>query len=114
MPAGIAKTCVCGRRALPGSSRCALHPLPTRSEAERREAQPYREQYTSPEYRRNRTRAIKRARGHCELCGERLLARAQVDHIVPLRDGGSSEVANLQVLCPRCHHLKTLADRRAR
>ncbi len=31
----------------------------------------------------------------------------EVDHIVPLADGGSNETSNLQALCLMCHRVKT-------
>jgi len=31
--------------------------------------------------------------------------RLQVHHRVPLRDGGSNELSNLELLCARCHRL---------
>ena len=34
-------------------------------------------------------------------------AAADVDHIVPLADGGTDDEDNLQVLCACCHRLKT-------
>jgi len=42
----------------------------------------------------------KRDRGQCRSCGA---AGAEIDHI----DSDSPDPANLQVLCPRCHHAKT-------
>ena len=35
-----------------------------------------------------------------------------VDHIVPLKDGGKHLISNLQLLCTKCHMKKTLAQRR--
>ncbi len=32
-----------------------------------------------------------------------------IDHIVPLSDGGNSKIENLQLLCPNCHKRKTYA-----
>ena len=37
-----------------------------------------------------------------------------VDHIVPLIDGGADVLANLQILCIDCHRHKTTAEARAR
>jgi 5-methylcytosine-specific restriction protein A len=34
----------------------------------------------------------------------------QVDHIVPLRHGGTDDLTNLQTLCLRCHGRKTVAE----
>ena len=39
---------------------------------------------------------------------------ADLEHIVPKREGGSDERPNLQVLCKCCHGLKTEAETRAR
>lgn len=33
-----------------------------------------------------------------------------VDHVVPLRDGGTSGPANLQSLCRGCHRRKTMRE----
>lgn len=46
---------------------------------------------------------------HCRLCEEDLKNNSipQVDHIIALVDGGSNEIQNLQILCKKCHELKT-------
>ena len=41
-------------------------------------------------------------------------AAADLDHIVPLADGGTDDEANLQVLCKCCHGLKTESETYAR
>lgn len=33
-----------------------------------------------------------------------------MDHIVPLRNGGTNELSNFQALCANCHALKTLKE----
>jgi hypothetical protein len=38
----------------------------------------------------------------------------EMDHIVELADGGTNDLANLRVLCYRCHKAKTRASRSAR
>lgn len=50
--------------------------------------------------------AFERANGHCEECGCRLVS-AQYDHILPVMLGGESTMENIQVLCIKCHRLKT-------
>jgi len=40
--------------------------------------------------------------------------KLQVDHRVPLADGGRDEVENLQVLCVDCHKEKTKREAQAR
>ncbi|HXH52550.1 MAG TPA: HNH endonuclease signature motif containing protein [Sphingomicrobium sp.] len=48
----------------------------------------------------------------CRLCGEagRVSASEEVDHIVPLSQGGSEERSNKQGLCKPCHKAKTAAE----
>ena len=45
----------------------------------------------------------------CRVCGEKgmLTPATQVDHIVPLADGGDNAFENLQSLCATCHSQKT-------
>jgi 5-methylcytosine-specific restriction endonuclease McrA len=49
----------------------------------------------------------------CRRCGAR--TNLQVDHIVPLSEGGSRwDPANAQTLCADCHDVKSAEDRRRR
>ena len=49
----------------------------------------------------------------CVACGAH--NGLEVDHIVPVCEGGGHVPSNLQVLCRRCHRTKTEAEsRRAR
>ena len=41
---------------------------------------------------------------YCEMCGA---DATDVDHIVPLTQGGGNEWTNLQALCKSCHSRKT-------
>ena len=50
------------------------------------------------------------ATGQCAEGGD---PATEVDHIVPLASGGSSEPSNLQCLCRVCHERKTLFENRA-
>lgn len=43
----------------------------------------------------------------CNICKERLEFAYEVDHIIPRSKGGSNEPENCQVLCTRCHAMKT-------
>jgi 5-methylcytosine-specific restriction protein A len=46
---------------------------------------------------------------HCRL--ERRVAEAnEVDHVVPLWEGGTNDLANLQGLCGACHKVKSEAE----
>ena len=52
----------------------------------------------------------------CRRCAGRgrVTAATLVDHILPLRDGGTNDRENLQPLCLDCHAVKTQADLRCR
>lgn len=61
--------------------------------------------------------AWKRCRGsgwqsHCEKCKGRITGRPEYDHIVPDGLGGEPTLENCQVLCTKCHRLKTHTEDR--
>jgi 5-methylcytosine-specific restriction protein A len=105
---GVSSCVKCGERATSGPY-CPTH-VPVRPESTRAA---YRSGYRDPAYYRERQATLNRARGACEECGERV-ERLEVDHIVPLRDGGANTRANLRALCVPCHQRKTRSDRRRR
>jgi 5-methylcytosine-specific restriction endonuclease McrA len=45
--------------------------------------------------------------GRCVVCGDSELSRLDIDHILPLADGGTYEPSSLQLLCKECHKDKT-------
>ena len=45
-------------------------------------------------------------RGKCAVCREGIKGCFQVDHILPLKLGGSNGKENLQILCPQCNKSK--------
>jgi HNH endonuclease len=56
-----------------------------------------------------RTLLLARERGLCASCAISFLELARdahVDHIVPLAEGGSNDVSNLQMLCSKCNLAK--------
>jgi hypothetical protein len=57
-------------------------------------------------------RRLIRARqgGACDACAKPWEPIFQIDHIVPLRIGGSNRLANLHALCPDCHARKTARE----
>lgn len=74
-----------------------------------------RKLYSTREWQRL-SKSLREKHPYCVEC-LRTSAQAtlQVDHIVPLRDGGAPlDPLNLQVLCASCHSLKTAAERDAR
>jgi len=96
------------------------------------------EDYNRSDPREARRRVRKRDRGICAACGidTRALEKAhrgrgaakalralgfvprrslwELDHVVPLIDGGGHDLANLQTLCTPCHRSKTAAEARDR
>lgn len=96
------------------------------------------EAYEASDPREARRRIRKRDRGRCAECGldtyglrrslrGRGMTRAlrergfvprrslwELDHIVPLVDGGSHDPSNLQTLCTPCHKKKTAQEARER
>ena len=48
----------------------------------------------------------------CRICGAlgRVSLATEVDHVVPLAEGGSNDDANLQPICGDCHKAKTAEE----
>ena len=67
------------------------------------ETRPARHQPTKEE----RQRILDKADGCCQLCSKELKKKFDIDHIIPLAEGGSNGPENLQVLCKPCHFEKT-------
>jgi 5-methylcytosine-specific restriction protein A len=77
----------------------------------------HREQahYQTADWRAKRERILVRDAFVCRACGRVVSGHeANVDHIVPLEDGGSDRDDNLQTLCRSCHGKKTRGEQRAR
>jgi 5-methylcytosine-specific restriction protein A len=118
----------CGVKFWPGTSKanrcCSLQCLKARQHADRVHLR------TDPEVRKLRWRAQDAARPHsagrgyggawrrlrleilaeeprCRACGAE---STEVDHILPMRLGGSTDRANLQALCKPCHSAKTMRE----
>lgn len=54
---------------------------------------------------------MKRAKRHCELCGNDGEIKAlEVDHIIPRNMGGTDDLSNLQALCYSCNAMKRDRD----
>lgn len=95
----------CGSLAVPGTHRCADH------------ATHYDDNRPSAA-RRGYDRRWRRLRKYylskhpvCVRCGR---PATEVDHIIPLADGGTHHEDNLQPLCKPCHSRKTNEDIRRR
>ena len=70
------------------------------------DSKPQRHQPTKEE----RQILLDKADGCCELCKKVIKKAFDIDHIIPLAEGGSNEHANLQVLCKPCHFEKTQTE----
>jgi 5-methylcytosine-specific restriction enzyme A len=64
---------------------------------------------------------IVRAEGRCEGCGKSVADGAvlEIDHVLPVCQGGTNDVDNLQLLCSTCNSIKSgardfVAEARAR
>lgn len=51
--------------------------------------------------------AFERARGHCEVCGTKIITRAEYDHRIPCALGGDNSLENCVCTCVKCHRTKT-------
>jgi len=56
---------------------------------------------------RIKLQAWERCAGKCEQCLTRIIGRPEYDHIIPDALGGEPVLGNCQVLCSKCHRLKT-------
>lgn len=92
------------------SGRCNKHPYERRKQ---KRPSSWKQGYDA-RWQKVRKRYL-RANPYCEIrmkCkGD---AARHVDHIVPLRDGGTHEETNLQSACLRCHSAKTARFERTR
>lgn len=52
-------------------------------------------------------RCLKDGKPHCEDCGSRIVGVPEYDHIRPDGLSGEPTLDNAQVLCGRCHRIKT-------
>jgi 5-methylcytosine-specific restriction endonuclease McrA len=69
--------------------------------------------YGDPVYKRNRAIVLRQAAGRCSECGHR--HRLQVDHVIPVSQGGGHTADNLRALCAgdgtcQCHERKTAQE----
>ena len=54
-----------------------------------------------------RTEIYEKYDGHCAYCGRLILPQEmQIDHIVPLANGGTNDFSNLHPACPLCNIFK--------
>ena len=54
-----------------------------------------------------REAVYKKYDGHCAYCGKKIAYKEmQVDHFVPVRNGGETKIENLMPACRMCNHYK--------
>lgn len=106
-------------RVVPAGQTC-----PCRNrDAERKQLEPWRKNYSNPEYVRNRQVVIARQNGRCIDCGTTCAHfdgakwvtkpyGGEVDHITPLRAGGTNSPSNMALRCKRCHSVADAARRK--
>lgn len=63
-------------------------------------------------WRRKRDRVLKRDLYQCQCCKKvgRVTLATQVDHEIPLFEGGADEEFNLKAICGPCHEAKSKAE----
>jgi 5-methylcytosine-specific restriction endonuclease McrA len=60
-----------------------------------------------PGFRKTIAATLKAERGRCYLCGGQAV---DVDHVVPVAQGGGHDRDNLRAICKPCHTTKTKAE----
>ena len=53
---------------------------------------------------------LTKQKGRCVYCSTSIAKKFHADHIVPLVDGGSNWISNIQLTCPTCNMQKNRAD----
>ena len=115
-------------RLVPAGKRCACRATKRRTtpgDMTRSRREPWRGDYSKSVYRANRQIVIELQQGHCKDC-DRVCAikrdgwwytaelGGEVDHEVPLCEGGTNEVENLGLRCKVCHSIAENKRRRRR
>lgn len=101
------------RKIVPAGQRCPCRPRSQdRPQAERVQAAPWRKEYSSAEYQRNRQLALDLTDGRCSRTGKIIAIKkngrwymqgGSVNHKVPLSDGGTHALSNLEPLSNEEH-----------
>ena len=86
-------------------------PVHAHTRVPKRVTTPPRRTWTSIDWKR----AGARQGWKCALCGNTVDETAELDHVVPLSEGGSDDSpSNSQLLCCRCHRAKSQDEERGR
>lgn len=114
----IRKACAvssCIAYAIEGGSRCKEHAIEIERPRAERKARNRRLRFSTGA--QSRLRAVVNRVGHavCVCCYRSYAARfIQIDHKIPLADGGTDTDENVQPLCTGCHKRKTIEENRER
>lgn len=101
----------CPGMAKAGQSRCQPHLAQVNRNKARRRASAAGDGAAS----RARTNLNRMGHGYCRICAVGFPSHMlEVDHTVPLIDGGTDYGDNIQALCHGCHVEKTTNEARAR
>lgn len=84
------------------TARCAKHASETQA---RRQAKETWRDYGA-QWQQTRKKVL-RAEPGCRFCQN---PATDVDHIIPLKDGGTHDLSNLRPLCKSCHSRRTYYD----
>ena len=85
-------------------ARCLKH---RRVEQKKRYEKETWRDYDTPEWKRIRKRVLN-TEPFCRSCMKAYAT--EVDHIKPLKEGGTHDLSNLQPLCKSCHSRKTAKE----
>ena len=96
------RTGLSGGARTPGADYCPDHAFRLGG---RRDRQPWRAGYDTPEYRTARQAALDRDQHRCIQCGQPATDHTplEVHHLTPLSSGGTHDLDNLATLCRPCH-----------
>ena len=82
-----------------------------RRREEERANRPKRQAFTATERAVVRDALYKKQQGRCIACRRKMPKDVfHIDHILPVAEGGTNEVRNLQLLCPTCNTRKGQRD----
>ena len=93
---------------------CDRHKKDDRAKAWGRKDPAYARAYGHDWSTRIRPWVMTRDNGLCQACLRtgQLTPASEVDHIVPVSQGGTNDLGNLEAICHRCHTTKTAAESR--
>lgn len=99
----MSRTKVCGEPGCPvltSTSKCKAHaPAPWAGSRGR-----VAKSMSKHQWAQTRRYVLHRDNGQCYLCGGKA---TEVDHVVPVFEGGTDDLSNLRAICRTCHRSKS-------